>query len=61
LADEPTGNLDWQTSDAVVKLFEKINEEGKTVIMATHNLDIVKKFDKRVIHIEGGRIVEGKK
>lgn len=56
LADEPTGNLDWDTSDMIVNLFEKINSEGKTVIMATHNLDIVKKFKKRTIHIEGGKI-----
>ncbi|QQG42170.1 MAG: cell division ATP-binding protein FtsE [Candidatus Woesebacteria bacterium] len=56
LADEPTGNLDWETSEGVVKLFEKINEEGKTVIMATHNMDIIKKFKKRIINIVGGKI-----
>ncbi len=58
LADEPTGNLDWDTSDNLMKLFEKINGEGKTVIMATHNLDIVKKYKKRVINIVGGTIKE---
>ncbi len=56
LADEPTGNLDWETSDAIMKLFEKINEEGKTVIMATHNEEIIKKYKKRVIHIINGKI-----
>lgn len=56
LADEPTGNLDWETSDAIMKLFEKINEEGKTVVMATHNLEIIKKHKKRIINIVGGRI-----
>ena len=56
LADEPTGNLDWETSDAMMKLFEKINQEGKTVIMATHNLKILKKYKERVIHIVGGKI-----
>lgn len=56
LADEPTGNLDWDTSDSILQLFEKINKEGKTVITATHNLEIVKKYKKRVIHIEGGTI-----
>lgn len=56
LADEPTGNLDWDTSGAVMELFEKINKEGKTVIMATHNQEIVKKHKKRVIHIVGGII-----
>ncbi len=56
LADEPTGNLDWDTSDSIMQIFEKINKEGKTVIMATHNLEIIKKYKKRVIHIVGGRI-----
>lgn len=56
LADEPTGNLDWETSDSMMELFEKINKEGKTIIMATHNLEIVKKYKKRIIHIAGGRI-----
>lgn len=56
LADEPTGNLDWETSEGVVKLFEKINEEGKTVIMATHNLEIVKKFKHRIIHLVNGKM-----
>src|SRR5687767_2663909 len=46
LADEPTGNLDWETSDSIMQIFEKINKEGKTIIMATHNQDIVKKHKK---------------
>jgi cell division transport system ATP-binding protein len=58
LADEPTGNLDWETSDNLMQLFEKINKEGKTIIMATHNLDIVKKYKKRTINIVGGKIKE---
>lgn len=58
LADEPTGNLDWDTSDSMMKLFEKINSEGKTIIMATHNLDIVKNYKKRVIHLVGGKITK---
>ena len=56
LADEPTGNLDWETSDKLMDLFEKINKEGKTIIMATHNMEIVKKYKKRVINIIGGKI-----
>ncbi len=56
LADEPTGNLDWETSDSMMQLFEKINKEGKTVIMATHNLEIIKKYKKREIHIVGGKL-----
>ncbi len=58
LADEPTGNLDWETSNSIMKLFEKINEEGKTVLMATHNLEIVKKHKKRIINIVGGKITK---
>jgi cell division transport system ATP-binding protein len=56
LADEPTGNLDWETSDVLMELLEKINEEGKTIIMATHNMEIVKKYKKRVIHLEGEKV-----
>ncbi|MGA3291858.1 MAG: cell division ATP-binding protein FtsE [Candidatus Microgenomates bacterium] len=56
LADEPTGNLDWETSDNLMQLFEKINKEGKTIIMATHNMEIVKKYKKRIINIVGGKI-----
>ena len=56
LADEPTGNLDWETSDSIMQIFEKINKEGKTIIMATHNQDIVKKHKKRVIEVVDGRI-----
>jgi cell division transport system ATP-binding protein len=56
LADEPTGNLDWVTSDNLMELFERINKEGKTVVMATHNLEIVGKYKKRVINIVGGKI-----
>jgi cell division transport system ATP-binding protein len=57
LADEPTGNLDWDTSDSMMQLFEKINKEGKTIIMATHNLEIIKKHKKREIHIVGGKVL----
>jgi len=56
LADEPTGNLDWETSKNIMKLFESINKEGKTIIMATHNINIVKEFKHRIININGGKI-----
>lgn len=58
LADEPTGNLDWETSDNLMDLLEKVQTEGKTIIMATHNMEIVKKYKKRIIHLEGARIIE---
>ncbi|KKQ37541.1 MAG: Cell division ATP-binding protein FtsE [Candidatus Woesebacteria bacterium GW2011_GWA1_37_7] len=57
LADEPTGNLDWSTADKIMDLLEKINEEGKTIIMATHHKLIIEKMKKRVIELEDGRIV----
>lgn len=57
LADEPTGNLDWETADELMDLFEKISKEGKTVIMATHHRGIVDKLKKREIKIDKGRIV----
>ena len=49
LADEPTGNLDQETAFEIVKLLSKINKKGTTIIMATHNLDIIKSLSKRVI------------
>lgn len=56
LADEPTGNLDWETADSLMDLLEKINKEGKTVIMATHNEMVVEKYKKRVIKIKEGKL-----
>jgi len=57
MADEPTGNLDWETTNGVMDLFEKINKEGKTVIMATHNERIIEKYKKREIKLKEGRII----
>jgi cell division transport system ATP-binding protein len=56
LADEPTGNLDWDTSESLMDLFNKINEEGKTIIMSTHNRMIVNKLKKREIKLKEGQI-----
>lgn len=56
LCDEPTGNLDPKTSMEVMKVIDEINKLGTTVIMATHNVEIVKKFKKRVILMENGKI-----
>lgn len=58
LADEPTGNLDAVTSWEIVKILSDINKEGTTIIMATHNVDIVKSMDKRTIHIDKGKVVK---
>lgn len=57
LADEPTGNLDMLNSYDVVKLLKKINELGTTVILATHNREIVNDIGKRVISMENGKVI----
>lgn len=61
LADEPTGNLDDDTSWEIVKLLSNINEKGTTVLMATHDTDIVKKLNKRIIELKAGSVVNDKK
>lgn len=58
LADEPTGNLDWDTASEIMQLFDKINGEGKTIIMASHNVEIVDRMKKRVIKLKNGKIVK---
>lgn len=57
-ADEPTGNLDWETSFGLMNLFLAINQKGSTIIMATHNEDIVKKLKKRTLVVDKGRKVD---
>lgn len=57
VADEPTGNLDPETSWGIMNLLEEINLRGATIIMATHNREIVNSIRKRVIAIENGEIV----
>lgn len=57
IADEPTGNLDMDTSWEIMDIFKEINKQGTTIIMATHNADIVNTIKNRVIAIEGGKIV----
>ncbi|ADU31825.1 cell division ATP-binding protein FtsE [Evansella cellulosilytica] len=56
IADEPTGNLDPETSWEIMDILEDINNRGTTIVMATHNKEIVNTIRKRVIAIEGGRI-----
>ena len=58
LADEPTGNLDVAHSQEIVRLLERINQTGTTVLMATHNLNLVEQFPHRVVSLEHGRIVK---
>jgi len=61
LADEPTGNLDTTTSWEIVKLLQDINKNGTTIIMATHNTEIVNSLLKRVVVLEKGRLVDDQK
>jgi putative ABC transport system ATP-binding protein len=57
LADEPTGNLDSRTSEEVLAVFQKLNDEGKTVVLITHEPDIAQ-FARRVVGFRDGRVVE---
>ena len=61
LADEPTGNLDNNNAWEVMKLLEEINQKGTTVIVVTHNMEIVKVMKKRVITIKKGVVVSDSK
>jgi putative ABC transport system ATP-binding protein len=59
LADEPTGNLDSQTSIEIMGVFQKLNEQGITIIMVTHELDVAR-FTKRMVILRDGKIVTDK-
>ena len=61
LADEPTGNLDPKNSWEIMKLLESVNKQGTTVVVVTHNMEIVKAMNKRVIRIKKGVIVSDSK
>jgi cell division transport system ATP-binding protein len=57
LADEPTGNLDPYNTSEIIRLLLKINELGTTIILATHNKEIINSLEKRVITLESGRVI----
>lgn len=61
LADEPTGNLDPKTSEEIMKLLEQINERGTTVLVVTHNKEIVNAMKKRVVTMHDGVIISDEK
>ena len=61
LADEPTGNLDPKTSEEIMKLLEQINDRGTTVVVVTHNKDIVNSMRKRVVTMHEGSIISDEK
>ena len=58
LADEPTGNLDPQTSVEVMEVLKKINANGKTILMATHDYALVLKYPSKTLKFEGGKMFE---
>ena len=58
LADEPTGNLDPITADEIFQVFHHINKSGTTVLMATHNFNLINKFPSRTLLIEDGKILD---
>lgn len=60
LADEPTGNLDPETSEGLIKLLKEISTTGRAVVIATHNYTILKRFPARTVKCENGRLLEKK-
>lgn len=58
LADEPTGNLDPETSNEILQILKKINARGTSVIFATHNYEVVKKFETKILKIIDGKVVK---
>ncbi len=58
LADEPTGNLDPEVSEDIMRLFLSINKSGMSVLMATHDFDLIRKFPQRMLRCENGKVVE---
>jgi len=61
IADEPTGNLDPKSGKKILKLFKEINLSGTTVLIATHNADVVNVFKERVIQLDKGKIISDQK
>lgn len=61
LADEVTGNVDEANAWKIMKILDKVNKNGTTLIMATHNSDIVNTMDKRVLRIEDGHVISDRK
>jgi cell division transport system ATP-binding protein len=61
IADEPTGNLDPDTSSEIMQLLYRINKTGTTVVMATHDREMVDKMRRRVIALDGGRVIRDQK
>lgn len=61
IADECTGNLDFENSVEIMKILNNINKEGATVIMATHDVELLKLIDKRIIELKSGQVIKDTK
>ena len=59
LADEPTGNLDPELSAEIMRLFSEFNQVGVTVLIASHDLDLISRLGKRIVRLEGGHCMNG--
>ena len=57
LADEPTGNLDPELSAEIMRLFEQFKQVGVTVLIATHDIDLISRFDYKILQLEQGRLI----
>jgi cell division transport system ATP-binding protein len=60
LADEPTGNLDHETTEGIMNLLIEISKSGRAVLIATHNLTMLEKFPSRIIKCENGKVIDVK-
>jgi cell division transport system ATP-binding protein len=60
IADEPTGNLDPEVSNGILKLFQQINKSGTAVLMATHSYGLIRRFPSRVLKCENGKLLDSK-
>jgi cell division transport system ATP-binding protein len=60
IADEPTANLDAESAQRIVEIFTAFHQVGVTVLIATHDQSIVERFSRRILHVEGGRVSEGR-
>lgn len=61
IADEPTGNLDPEVSNGIMKLFQQINKSGTAVLMATHSYGLIRRFPARVLKCEDGKVIDSNK
>ena len=59
LADEPTGNLDPELSEEIMNLFEQFNQVGVTVLIASHDLDLISRMQKRILTLKNGQLIRG--